>query len=299
MIKWDYNRTFELALTCKNRKELEKKSESAYKAALRNNWFDDYVWMEKITHNYTKEECFEKAKLCETKQEFRKKYYNHFQKAYKSGWLEEYVWFNENRTDPYNEKLDNVYAYFFNEHHSVYIGRTIRPEVRNKEHHKKGAVYNFAKEHNAEIPEMTILLSGINPIEGQGKEDYFKNEYKKEGWNIINIAATGIGVGSLGTMGKKWTFNKVREIALKYKTKNDFCKNDNKAYQASLRNDWLKEFHWFEGNRVMDYDFCFNEAKKYTTLNEMRRNDEPLYSKAIRSGWLKDYYWLKRTRKTA
>lgn len=299
MIKWDYNRTFELALTCKNRKELEKKSESAYNAALRNGWLDDYYWMEKVLNTYTKEECFEKAKLCKTKQEFRKKYNNHYQKSYKSGWLKEYVWFNENKTNPYKDKLDNVYAYFFNEYNSVYIGRTIKPKRRDNDHRNIGTVYNFAKEHNAEIPEMTILLSDITPSEGQEKEDYYRNIYEKEGWNIINIAPTGIGVGSLGTIGQKWTFNKVKEIALKYTTKKDFCENDNNAYQAAIRNGWLKEFHWFEGNRVMDYDFCFNEAKKYTTLNEMRKKDESLYSKALKSNWLKDYYWLKRTRKTA
>lgn len=61
--------------------------------------------------------------------------------------------------------------------------------------------------------------------------------YDNMGFNILNTAKAGaIGGGNL-----KWTFEKCKEEALKCKTRTEFYKINNSAYNSSRNNGWLNE----------------------------------------------------------
>ena len=93
---------------------------------------------------------------------------------------------------------------------------------------------------------MIILEKKLSLEEGLEKEDYYVNKYREEGWNILNKAKTGKKSGSLGSIGNgKWNRKTCYEEAKKYKTRNEFQKRSNSAYNAARRNGWLDDYTWF------------------------------------------------------
>jgi predicted GIY-YIG superfamily endonuclease len=149
----------------------------------------------------------------------------------------------EIQDNPYSRDMDNVYAYFFIEQHSVYIGRTINPKQRDISHRtKNGTVSKFSKKHGVEIPKMTILETSLSLEQGQVREDYYVKNYKSEGWSVLNKAKTGKGSGSLGSLGGKLTKDKCREIANKCKNRTELERKHGGVYNKSLRLGWLDDF---------------------------------------------------------
>lgn len=251
--KDNYENCYNAALKCSSRYEFSKKYDRAYKEALKvrengKKWIDDYYWFKPVKEDWTYETCYEEAKKYKTRSEFARGKLLAYKAALKNGWINDYYWF-ERDLDIYENKKDNVYAYFFTEFNSVYVGRSIAPNNRDKEHRnanrkKKSSVYKFAEKHNIPIPQMAILKTNITPDEGLVWEDYFVKEYKKDGWNILNKAKTGKGSGSLGGAAKKRNKKEVIEKSKKYKSLADFRKYDHSSYLAAYRNGWLNELDW-------------------------------------------------------
>ena len=74
----------------------------------------------------------------------------------------------------------------------------------------------------------------------------------KRGYNILNLAKTGIGSGSIGAIAKgKWTKNKVFEVAKTCKTRTEFSKKYKGAYVKALNKGWLSEMTWFENGFIL------------------------------------------------
>lgn len=92
---WTYERCYEEAkkYTCKT--EFQRGTRSAYKAARREGWLNDYIWFKTPqVHNkkWTYETCLEEAKKYDTIEEFRKNASKAVSLAKKMGWLNEYTW---------------------------------------------------------------------------------------------------------------------------------------------------------------------------------------------------------------
>lgn len=84
-----------------------------------------------------------------------------------------------------------IYAYEFPELNHVYVGLTWNIDIRNAEHHKRGTLYNFTKKHN--IIEFSPIIKEEKVIwTDAGKlEEYYINQYKENGWQLINKAKAG------------------------------------------------------------------------------------------------------------
>ena len=123
--------------------------------------------------------------------------------------------------------------------------------------------------------------------------------YKESGWNVLNVAKTGIKSGSVGTLGTgKWTYKNCYEEAKKYTTLKDFRKCDNKsAYHKALKKGWLKDYTWLIStiHRNWTYDECYEEAKKYERRVDFQRGNGSAYEKALKNGWIDDYLWFKES----
>ena len=305
---WNYDSCYDLAKSCKMKSEMNKKSNAAYRAAKKNNWIKDYTWFlsdEEIRHQkrpsrvkWPYEKCKEIALTCKTLKEFREKSSDSaYTIARRNGWLDEFDWL-ERLENPFTDKRDNVYAYTFEDLNSVYVGRTVDPKSRDLEHRKsdKSAVFKFAFENNIEVPKMTILETGLTLLEGLKQEDHYKNKYKQEGWNILNIAKTGIKSGSLGSLKRKWTKDECYKEAKKYSTLKDFRKKSPTAYNVSLKNNWDKEYTWLVTTKTpagyWNYDHCFEEAKKYKTRKQFCKGNHSAYDSALKHKWLDDYTWF-------
>ena len=302
-IKWNYDTCYKLALECKKRYEMSKKSSRAYMIALQNGWIDDYTWFmtkEETNHlngskpKWTFEKCKEEALKYKTLKDFRENSPASYV-ARKRGWIEQFTWLERSET-PFTAKKDNVYAYLFTDLSSVYVGRTVEPEKRDLAHRSHGTVFKFSEEHNAPIPQMTILESGLTLTEGLEREDFYRNKYEQEGWNIINIAKTGVKSGSLGSLGRKWTYKACFEEAKKYTTAKEFRELASSVYTISLKNGWYKDYTWLKNEYHLhgywSYETCFEEAKKYTTRTQFSIESNRAYQVALDNNWIDDYTWF-------
>ena len=96
-VYWNRETCFEEAKKYKSRNELKENNNSAYCAALKNGWLDDYTWFEmkhKPKEYWNNETCYLEAKKYKSKKEFHDKCRFAYELAKTNGWLDDYIWFN-------------------------------------------------------------------------------------------------------------------------------------------------------------------------------------------------------------
>ena len=214
---WTKERNLEEAKKYKTKKDFKQKCGGGFCAASENGWLKTYFWLNTIKPKgyWNYETCKEAALKYKTKSEFQKGDRRAYNLAREKGWIEEYVWLKDARIEIFKGKIDSVYAYFFEEYDSVYVGRTLMRLQKDrdwshrhavyidgkfKKHYvKSDSVYNFSVEKNCEIPEMIILDENLTIEEGQEREKYWIEFYKKQGKKLLNKAPAG----SIGTLGFK------------------------------------------------------------------------------------------------
>lgn len=297
---WTYEATYLKAKEFETTKDFRIKAKSAYESACRNGWLKDYDWLRKARKECgywcSYEKCYEAAKQCKTRSELNDKFPAAYRHCCKNNWLDNFTWLIDKRIDFEEGKIDSVYAYIFENLHTIYIGRTLcqRQKERDKAHRTENtSVSKFAKEHGVEVPEPTYLENGITLKEGVEKEKFYIEKYKNEGWNLINKMPGG-GIGGLAK--GKWTYNKVKEEAQKYTTITDFGKYGGFAYDKAHIMGWIADFTWLEyprkKNNYWNYETCYEEAKKYRNRSEFQDKSCGAFKIARKNGWLEDYTWF-------
>lgn len=97
--KFTYEVCFDIAKSYSTRNDFRKGSPSAYMAALKNKWLDDYEWFVSKTkprnywNNY--ENCYEVAKKCSSRADFKRKSVQAYRVALHNGWIDDYKWFEK------------------------------------------------------------------------------------------------------------------------------------------------------------------------------------------------------------
>ena len=92
---------------------------------------------------------------------------------------------------------------------------------------------------------------------------------------------------------RHWTRENCYKEAQKYKSRKEFAKNNQPAYQASRKNGWLEDYTWFQKLKGQwDKEACYKEAKKYKTRKDFMRGSGSAYDAARRNGWIDDYTWI-------
>lgn len=254
MKKWAKEACYEEAKKYKSRSEFQKKKHRAYDAACKYGILDQCTWFNSKRNKkgtWTYEKCKEVSMQFDNITDFYRTFPGAYSSSNRNGWIEDFNWLKR-KDNIYKSNRDNVYAYFFNEFNSVYIGRSVEPEVRNIKHKtdKRSTVFKFAKKNEIQIPEMTILENGLTLEEGLKKEDYYVKKYREEGWNVLNKAKTGIRSGALGTLNNcKWNKKTCCEESKKYNNKTDFKNKSGRAYEKARKNGWLDEYTWLKDKR--------------------------------------------------
>lgn len=301
--KWSYDSCYEEAKKHKSKIDFKIAAPTAYKKAREKGWLDKYTWfipLRKDIGFWTRERSYKEAKKYKTKTEFMKGCPTAYTKSLKNGWSIDYSWFTNDQLNVYNGKVDSIYSYFFEEQNAVYVGRTLmrRQKDRDREHLYKidrDAVAKFAKENNCPVPSMIIIEEDLTLEEGQERERFWIEEYKSQGYTILNKAATGKGTGSLGMIGHgKWNRKSCYQEALKYKCSSEFENARGSAYAVALYNGWLKDYTWFETRWEAKWDkkACHEEAKKYKKRGEFQKGSPTAYNKARKKGWIEEYDWM-------
>lgn len=194
---------------------------------------------------------------------------------------------------PYERKGDRhnkcIYAYKFSDN-SIYIGLTYDLDERIKSRKKSNndAVIIHINKTGLK-PEIIQLTNYINVDKAASLEEEYRLKFINDGWNVLNRAKGG----SIGGNELYWTYERCKEIALKYSTRNDFAINHRGAYQAAFQNGWLNDIfsHIIENKKpcgYWTYERCKEEALKYNTKIEFKKNSSSAYSRAQKLDWLEN-----------
>lgn len=292
MRKLDFNidECREVSSKYQNRTDLKKYSGTVYIYANKNGWLDEicsHMKFKQSPNGYWNnfERCKEVALLCKHKTEFQNKYQSAHKYAKKNDWLCEIC----SHMIPLGNKMKRlVYVYEFSDN-TCYIGLTENKDDRFNEHMRKGPVFKHI-EKSGLIPNYIILSDYIDVGDAQELEHVTKLKYIEEGWNVLNTAATGRGIGALGTSVKFWTKERCLVDALKYTSRSDFKKNSG-GYKSARKNGWLDEIcshmEYIQlPNGYWIFEKCKEEALKYDFKIDFKNNNNKAYRACLRNGWL-------------
>lgn len=257
------------------------------------------------------EKCKKEAKKFTTKFDFRTKSPQAYNASWRNNWLKDFVWLGiRNYKIDKNKKEYYVYSYELCDINKVYVGLTNNIKRRDRQHRfgiksSKGINYSklhiIANENNIVLPKPNIIFSGLTSEEAQIEENNQIKKYNDAGWETINIAKTGINIGSLGSTWIKWDEKSCYNEAMKYTKKSDFKKYSSGAYASSIKNGWYNSYIWFGKNKnnnthrsgYWNYETCYDEALKYKSRKEFEKNSETAAKKAWKNKWMNDYTWFK------
>lgn len=294
--KWTYETVLNEAKKYGSLNEFRKCNKTAYNLSCKEGWINEYDFLKRRTDEPSYEECLNEAKKYNSRHIFALKARKFYDISIINGWLDDFKWLTPKICDYINGKEDFIYAYFFNDINSVYIGRTIDINRRDYEHRTKenDSVFKFSKENNIDIPQIVIIENNLTLKEGQEREKFWISFYKENGKNLINKANGGSLGGLYGVVYNK---QKCFLLAKKCDSKSVFMKKYPTAYVKSLKKGWIKDYVWFKRpknyNLKWTYDITIEEAKKYNNSIDFKKNNKSAYDAAIRNNWLKDYKWMR------
>jgi hypothetical protein len=264
--------------------EFQKNNVGAYNAARRNGWSESVTsHMIPVRNSWSIGEIKELAKNYGTLKDFREN--NSAAYSWSLNNLSE-----EDRKSVFGhmKKIGNyanrmIYAFEFPDK-SVYVGLTFDADKRESQHKRdvKSAVLSYQNKTGLK-PTFKHVTDYISMDDASVKEGEVVKDYLGNGWKILNRTKTG----ALGSIILKWTYDKVKEEALKYKTRSEFENKNGSAYYAAKKRGWFDEVtsHMGEGKKIKySKEELIDIAKKYTKLKDFRDNDNGAYQAAKKYG---------------
>lgn len=305
---WTFDKCYEEAKKYTSITEFRKHGGRAYDKSTVEGWLKNYDWLEynKKQNGYWNnyENCLNVSKKCKSRNEFCKLTSSGYSNSIKNGWINDFVWLNNPLLKDYDELSQNVYViygYFDYDNKTVYIGLTNNIKNRHSRHNrfdKRRKNYSVVKEYfnrlKKELPLPIILESNLNVKQAQESELKWVEFYKKEKWNVLNKAKTGINTSSIGGGFIKWNYDRCYEEAKKYTSIKEMQKKCYSAYRNALNFGWLKEYTWFtkysKPKNYWNYENCKEEAKKYKTRSELSEKCNGAYRASRINKWLDEFY---------
>lgn len=200
--------------------------------------------------------------------------------AKRNGWYVEYTWLKHlpAKEDDYTQKTRCIYAYVFEDSHSVYVGLTNSPKRRDWEHRSgksKSPVYAAAQNQSCIIPPQIILEKEIPTEQSGEREKYWVDFYKEAGWLLLNRAKTGARESSIGAVSNlKWNRKNIKKAAAECNYHlTSFMHNYYSAYYAMLHRypEMLNEL--FPNRKVHTYHTIDEALSKVQELHCLTRED--------------------------
>lgn len=263
----------------------------------KNGHLDKFPWLVSQATNYTEEMIRETVSRYTDYTTFYKE--NHAMHGYMckhkllhlADSLERRVQFRDGYA------LDCIYVYEFTDAGYAYVGRTVDIVARNWDHHNRedDTVVRFAKEHGLSIPEPKIICDNITVKEGQEFEDKMIELYRSVGWNMIN----SVKGGSLGGLGyqKKWTNDRMMEIASKYEYFSDLAAEHLGLAQKIQKQKLMHLFPWLKFKHVktgvwknMSEEEAYEYAKTCSSKKEFSIRFKALEAWARQRGWTDKWF---------
>jgi hypothetical protein len=185
-----------------------------------------------------------------------------------------------------------IYSYEFPDN-CVYVGLTFNLDERqnNRNSHITDAVTKHIIKTQL-IPIRKQLTEYVSTESASILEGKFVEEYKNNGWNILNMKKTG-GIGG-NTL--YWTKEKCAEAANQCHAKSEFIVRFKGAYSSAMKNNWLDDIckHMVSPQKPKGYwndkNNCRLEANKFNLRSEFEKNSYQAYFISKKNNWLNEFY---------
>lgn len=235
---------------------------------------------QKYDDSFNYDSCAQIASKFHSRTEWQKneckRYYTY---AYKMGWLDE-ICKHMDRVG--NRKKRCIYVATFTDN-CAYVGLTYNTKKRWSDHLRddESSILIHIKETGLE-PTFTKLTDYMPAEEASKMEGIYKEEYKKQGWTMLNRANTGALGSSYG-----YTREEVIVEAAKYDNLADFRINSAGYYEAGYRSDYWDEIRLMlnaKNTKGYTKEDCIRIAKQYKVLKVFMKERSAVYHAARRLG---------------
>lgn len=244
--KWNKKTIFAEAKKYKTKYEFQSGCGSAYVAARRKGLLKEMNWFEegrKPNFFWTKEMVFSEAKKYKTKREFKKGCSSAYTFACKNNWIDEMVWLISSQRPNGFWTKENVFA------------EAKKYQTRKKFSDGCHTAYDIAR-RNGWLEEMSWFTSLLKPygywnikqnVFEAAKKFKTKSEFKTSYNKAYQVARVNGWLNEMDWFKEVqkprgfWTKENVFAEAKKYKTRNEFRKYSNGAYDVARHNGWLDE----------------------------------------------------------
>jgi len=280
----------EIFSKCKNRTEFRSRHYGAFCRCEENGWLEEicpsfFDWDKPKTF----EEAVERTKHYECRSDLWKDSHRLYYFLEKNGWLDN---IDNLKVITEESNVHYVYAYEFPQYNTAYIGRTVSIRKRHLQHLRSEScsLDKFIHSKGIESLDMPrIIYEGLTAKESQEKEAEQIEEYKKNGWNVLNTAKAG----SLGSTYYKYTRKVCYNLAKQFKTKKEFREAYRNVYFKCLEKGWIKDYDWLErtyrAKKTFTYEECKEAANRCNTRTEFRDKYRQMYLQSYKNGWLDDF----------
>lgn len=248
---------------------------------------------------YTEEELLFELLKYHSCSEYEAKDPNRYNAALRMGITNKFDF--EGKFNPYKNNMYCVYVYEFCETKTAYVGVTKDKQTRDKVHRglvpskRDSSVLKYAKKTGLPIPSPIYLDDNISPMDATVQEGIWDNEYRANGWIMLNKAKTGKNSSSLGAC-RKISTKKIKESASKYEYIWDFIQNEPRMYNLALKRNIVQDLglKYKKPYGIYTEERCYYEAAHYKTVTAFKNEMPQIYQKARKNGWLNQYWWLTR-----
>lgn len=203
-----------------------------------------------------------------------------------------------------NEREHVVYRYYFPLSNAIYIGRTLKIRIYRRDYEHKtqysDSVYKHSVETKQPFPQLQVIEWNLTLTESQIKEGEFVEEYRKNGYTILNKSKTGLGSSSIGRINSnRLTKKHCHDCAKKCRTLKDFKINFKSEYTKSCQNKWLKDFSFLrrvkKENGFWDvYENFYKELEKYNfDVRALKKSNPTAYQHGARNGFTKKFIKIR------
>ena len=288
----NYNHCRDVALLFNTRSEFHDKYSSAFKYISKNKWFELLSHMTDKVAQYPcgyldKSNCHKHALMYTSLKLFKQNCPTAYTKIMTNGWGDEMI-SHLSLTGEHIPRL--VYLYQFTDN-SIYVGITNNRNSRKGSHLKSGPVHDHIKKTGL-TPLYSEFTEYIDALEARKLEGWYVDQYKLQGYNVLNTAKPG----GLGGSTIKWTFEECERVSQEVSSRSELQKKYSGAYKSCKINGWLDQLLPLitvkkkRFNIWNDYEFTKLEALKYDCKSEFQKNSLAAYTKAYDMGWLNEFF---------
>lgn len=277
IIKWNYDSCHNIALTCKTRKEFEKKNASAYSMAKSRGWIDDWLPISSHFHpkqvDWTEELCKQIAEKYVFLKDFHQNDPLAYNAASKHGWLKNFTWLQSKKNIKITEDEIRILAKNFQykidfktahpSHYAVARKLGVINELGFIPKSKTKWTFDSCK---------TEAMKYTSQIEFRRSNFSAYEVSRKNGWLDAWLPKTRIIKTDDELLTEASKFHSIKELR----------KYSNTLYCAILRRGLLTKSGLLYSVQIWNDELVILEASKYQNRTAFRKGSKGAYDYALK-----------------